>query len=326
MSRAGGSQVGVCPLASGPPSGRSSSTSSDGRSRMRTPGTSRGSLRTGRMAPSTPPSTTSPRWTPAGKRCPCWRSLSTTARLRCAGSGAVGDWEDHGAESLLTAPMSHQNRHEMLAVEPINELLRDKWRKFGAVSFYISVVSYLCAMVIFTLVAYYRPMEGPVSPVSPWHSSMGQRLLAGGGLPGLCPKQPCLPWDGGAAQLCPFPAAPLPVHHHCRLPAPGWGDHHPSHRHPLLLHKRQCGEAGGPPVGQSSPPGLHARSDSRATAPCPEASAPAAMPPGHRDPAAKGLAPLTPPTSPFLLQIKDLFMKKCPGVNSFFIDGSFQLL
>uniref|UniRef100_A0A8C2SI62 Ion transport domain-containing protein n=1 Tax=Capra hircus TaxID=9925 RepID=A0A8C2SI62_CAPHI len=38
------------------------------------------------------------------------------------------------------------NRHEMLAVEPINELLRDKWRKFGAVSFYINVVSYLCAM------------------------------------------------------------------------------------------------------------------------------------------------------------------------------------
>lgn len=56
-----------------------------------------------------------------------------------------------------------QNRHEMLAVEPINELLRDKWRKFGAVSFYISVVSYLCAMVIFTLVAYYRPLEGTVS-------------------------------------------------------------------------------------------------------------------------------------------------------------------
>ncbi|KAG8542001.1 hypothetical protein GDO81_027707, partial [Engystomops pustulosus] len=52
------------------------------------------------------------------------------------------------------------NRHEMLAVEPINELLRDKWRKFGAVTFYISVVSYLIAMIIFTLIAYYRPMEG----------------------------------------------------------------------------------------------------------------------------------------------------------------------
>lgn len=33
------------------------------------------------------------------------------------------------------------------------------------------------------------------------------------------------------------------------------------------------------------------------------------------------------PFQPLLsLQIKDLFMKKCPGVNSFFIDGSFQLL
>lgn len=48
-------------------------------------------------------------------------------------------------------------------MEPINELLRDKWRKFGAVSFYINVVSYLCAMVIFTLTAYYQPLEGTVS-------------------------------------------------------------------------------------------------------------------------------------------------------------------
>ena len=60
-------------------------------------------------------------------------------------------------------PAPPQNRHEMLAVEPINELLRDKWRKFGAVSFYINVVSYLCAMVVFTLTAYYQPLEGTVS-------------------------------------------------------------------------------------------------------------------------------------------------------------------
>uniref|UniRef100_A0A8C8BIL4 Transient receptor potential cation channel subfamily V member 4 n=1 Tax=Otus sunia TaxID=257818 RepID=A0A8C8BIL4_9STRI len=69
------------------------------------------------------------------------------------------------------------NRHEMLAVEPINELLRDKWRKFGAVSFYISVVSYLCAMVIFTLVAYYRPMEGP--PPYPYTTTTDYLRLAG---------------------------------------------------------------------------------------------------------------------------------------------------
>uniref|UniRef100_A0A669Q1R6 Transient receptor potential cation channel subfamily V member 4 n=1 Tax=Phasianus colchicus TaxID=9054 RepID=A0A669Q1R6_PHACC len=69
------------------------------------------------------------------------------------------------------------NRHEMLAVEPINELLRDKWRKFGAVSFYISVVSYLCAMIIFTLIAYYRPMEGP--PPYPYTTTIDYLRLAG---------------------------------------------------------------------------------------------------------------------------------------------------
>lgn len=76
-----------------------------------------------------------------------------------------------------------QNRHEMLAVEPINELLRDKWRKFGAVSFYISVVSYLCAMVIFTLVAYYRPLQGIVSTAAP-------AVSLAAGLPPPPPAQP----------------------------------------------------------------------------------------------------------------------------------------
>lgn len=56
-----------------------------------------------------------------------------------------------------------QNRHEMLAVEPINELLRAKWQKFAAMTFYISVASYLITMIIFTLVAYNRPSGSTVS-------------------------------------------------------------------------------------------------------------------------------------------------------------------
>ncbi|CAJ0938978.1 unnamed protein product [Ranitomeya imitator] len=70
--------------------------------------------------------------------------------------------EEVSVLEILVYNSKVENRHEMLAVEPINELLRDKWRKFGAVSFYISVVSYLIAMIIFTLIAYYRPMEGKV--------------------------------------------------------------------------------------------------------------------------------------------------------------------
>lgn len=67
-----------------------------------------------------------------------------------------------------------QNRHEMLAVEPINELLRAKWQKFAAVTFYISVVSYLITMIIFTLVAYYRPTQGTVGEVPHRFSQPGQ--------------------------------------------------------------------------------------------------------------------------------------------------------
>uniref|UniRef100_A0A8V5GT20 Ion transport domain-containing protein n=1 Tax=Melopsittacus undulatus TaxID=13146 RepID=A0A8V5GT20_MELUD len=85
--------------------------------------------------------------------------------------------EEVSVLEILVYNSKIENRHEMLAVEPINELLRDKWRKFGAVSFYISVVSYLCAMVIFTLVAYYRPMEGP--PPYPYTSTVDYLRLAG---------------------------------------------------------------------------------------------------------------------------------------------------
>uniref|UniRef100_A0A8C6Y0H6 Transient receptor potential cation channel subfamily V member 4 n=1 Tax=Naja naja TaxID=35670 RepID=A0A8C6Y0H6_NAJNA len=139
--------------------------------------------------------------------------------------------EEVSVLEILVYNSKIENRHEMLAVEPINELLRDKWRKFGAVSFYISVVSYLCAMVIFTLVAYYRPLEGTGCD-------------------------------------CPF------------LPPP---------QNILVL-------LGLPSLFSS----------------CPEILAAASFP------APMGSFPL--------LQIKDLFMKKCPGVNSFFIDSSFQLL
>ncbi|XP_048819985.1 transient receptor potential cation channel subfamily V member 4 isoform X2 [Lagopus muta] len=85
--------------------------------------------------------------------------------------------EEVSVLEILVYNSKIENRHEMLAVEPINELLRDKWRKFGAVSFYISVVSYLCAMIIFTLIAYYRPMEGP--PPYPYTTTIDYLRLAG---------------------------------------------------------------------------------------------------------------------------------------------------
>uniref|UniRef100_A0A8C2G867 Transient receptor potential cation channel, subfamily V, member 4 n=1 Tax=Cyprinus carpio TaxID=7962 RepID=A0A8C2G867_CYPCA len=71
--------------------------------------------------------------------------------------------EEVSVLEILVYNSKIENRHEMLAVEPINELLRAKWQKFAAVTFYISVFSYLVTMIIFTLVAYYRPSVGTVS-------------------------------------------------------------------------------------------------------------------------------------------------------------------
>ncbi|KAM4809306.1 transient receptor potential cation channel subfamily V member 4 [Rhinophrynus dorsalis] len=85
--------------------------------------------------------------------------------------------EEVSVLEILVYNSKVENRHEMLAVEPINELLRDKWRKFGAVSFYISVISYLISMIIFTLIAYYRPMEG--TPPHPYTTTMDYMRLAG---------------------------------------------------------------------------------------------------------------------------------------------------
>lgn len=209
------------------------------------------------------------------------------------------------ALSPLSAPVCHQNRHEMLAVEPINELLRDKWRKFGAVSFYISVVSYLSAMIIFTLVAYYRPMEGPVSP----HSPRGWLCLAAGS-DRFCPRG----WGSSSALSSPH-SRPTPTP--ALLTTCAW----PGRSSPSSLESSSSAQTSVWQGRGSSRGTAELLGSSGVTAPSPEALISATVAPEHGDPATQDL-----PNSVSLPQIKDLFMKKCPGVNSFFIDGSFQLL
>uniref|UniRef100_A0A8C1ENA5 Transient receptor potential cation channel, subfamily V, member 4 n=1 Tax=Cyprinus carpio carpio TaxID=630221 RepID=A0A8C1ENA5_CYPCA len=89
---------------------------------------------------------------------PVYSSLYDLSSLETCG-------EEVSVLEILVYNSRIENRHEMLAVEPINELLRAKWQKFAAVTFYISVFSYLATMIIFTLVAYYRPSTGTVSTV-----------------------------------------------------------------------------------------------------------------------------------------------------------------
>ena len=52
----------------------------------------------------------------------------------------------------------------MLLVEPLNRLLQDKWDRFVKRIFYFNFFVYCLYMIIFTTVAYYRPVEGLVRP------------------------------------------------------------------------------------------------------------------------------------------------------------------
>ncbi|XP_008058945.1 transient receptor potential cation channel subfamily V member 1 isoform X2 [Carlito syrichta] len=52
------------------------------------------------------------------------------------------------------------NRHDMLLVEPLNRLLQDKWDRFVKRIFYFNFFVYCLYMIIFTVAAYYRPVDG----------------------------------------------------------------------------------------------------------------------------------------------------------------------
>uniref|UniRef100_A0A8C1EQ23 Transient receptor potential cation channel, subfamily V, member 4 n=1 Tax=Cyprinus carpio carpio TaxID=630221 RepID=A0A8C1EQ23_CYPCA len=101
---------------------------------------------------------------------PVYSSLYDLSSLETCG-------EEVSVLEILVYNSRIENRHEMLAVEPINELLRAKWQKFAAVTFYISVFSYLATMIIFTLVAYYRPSTG--TPPYAYNSTQDKVRLAG---------------------------------------------------------------------------------------------------------------------------------------------------
>uniref|UniRef100_A0A3Q3AWT2 Transient receptor potential cation channel, subfamily V, member 4 n=1 Tax=Kryptolebias marmoratus TaxID=37003 RepID=A0A3Q3AWT2_KRYMA len=94
--------------------------------------------------------------------------------------------EEPSVLEILVYNSRNENRHEMLAVEPINELLRTKWQRFAAVTFYISVFSYLTSMIIFTLVAYYHPTEGtppyPYTTTSDYLRMTGEIVILASGI------------------------------------------------------------------------------------------------------------------------------------------------
>ncbi|XP_063813439.1 transient receptor potential cation channel subfamily V member 3 [Pseudophryne corroboree] len=75
------------------------------------------------------------------------------------------------------------NRHELLALEPLHNLLQMKWKKFARYMFFISFLLSFMYNVVLTLVSYYRPRgDQALYPLSPtydrgWIQLVGQMFI-----------------------------------------------------------------------------------------------------------------------------------------------------
>lgn len=109
----------------------------------------------------------------------------------------------------------------MLLVEPLNRLLQDKWDRFVKRIFYFNFLVYCLYMIIFTMAAYYRPVDGLVRPEA--QASWARVWVVGKGCGHFGrPPQPqaqALPWtpsqlagamDGEPGEPVSLRPSPLP--------------------------------------------------------------------------------------------------------------------
>uniref|UniRef100_UPI00398EAE7A transient receptor potential cation channel subfamily V member 3-like isoform X2 n=1 Tax=Pristiophorus japonicus TaxID=55135 RepID=UPI00398EAE7A len=75
--------------------------------------------------------------------------------------------EENSVLQTVVSSSRNRNRHEMLCVEPMNELLQKKWEDFGSYIFIVSLVFYLTYIITLTIVASYQPQRSKTS-VSTW--------------------------------------------------------------------------------------------------------------------------------------------------------------
>uniref|UniRef100_A0A1A7WCT1 Ion transport domain-containing protein n=1 Tax=Iconisemion striatum TaxID=60296 RepID=A0A1A7WCT1_9TELE len=73
--------------------------------------------------------------------------------------------ENNSVLEIIVFGSQIPNRPEMLRIEPLRSLLRDKWERFASKLFLMSFVIYLIYLAIFTTVAFYRKEGQPPFPV-----------------------------------------------------------------------------------------------------------------------------------------------------------------
>nr|BCR37382.1 transient receptor potential cation channel subfamily V member 1 [Buergeria japonica] len=95
----------------------------------------------------------------------------------------VDTTENTSVLEIIAYSSETPNRHDMLLVEPLNRLLQDKWDRFAKRVFYFNFLMYMAYVTIFTIAAYYRPVQGdPPFPVDSKLRTIGELITVFGGV------------------------------------------------------------------------------------------------------------------------------------------------
>ncbi|XP_071382040.1 transient receptor potential cation channel subfamily V member 1 [Centroberyx affinis] len=85
--------------------------------------------------------------------------------------------EDNSVLEILVYGSDIPNRHEMLQIEPLNQLLEQKWNSFAGRMFLFNFLVYLIYLFVFTVVAYNK--KNGQLPFSIEHSTEGYLYVSG---------------------------------------------------------------------------------------------------------------------------------------------------
>ncbi|XP_018413130.1 PREDICTED: transient receptor potential cation channel subfamily V member 1-like [Nanorana parkeri] len=99
----------------------------------------------------------------------------------------VDSFEADSVLETIVFNSNANNRYEMIVLEPINRLLQEKWDSFAGKIFYLKFLFYMLYIIIFTVTAYNRPLEGqPPFPLEGTHKDnlrvLGEVIIMFGGL------------------------------------------------------------------------------------------------------------------------------------------------
>ncbi|XP_070587596.1 transient receptor potential cation channel subfamily V member 1 [Erythrolamprus reginae] len=95
---------------------------------------------------------------------------------------SIDTCEKNSVLEIIAYSSETPNRHEMLLVEPLNQLLQDKWDRFVKHLFYFNFFIYTVHILILTVAAYYRPTKNEGTPPFTFRHTRGEYFRVTGEL------------------------------------------------------------------------------------------------------------------------------------------------